>query len=74
MKEYKEEDNFKHCLGKLSLEDVPMAVHRAKAIMQRAERDGYRPVQFSGYEYYIHNPSLLIWQPIEKILSDCGII
>lgn len=60
MKEYKEEANFNRCLGKLSLEDVPMAIHRAKAIMKRAERDGYHPVQFKEYEYYIHNPSLHI--------------
>ena len=67
MKKYKEEANFKYCLGKLSFPEVLTALSRAKAIMQRNERDGYPITQFKGYRYYIHNPSLDLWQPIETI-------
>ena len=74
MKEYKEEANFKHCLGKLSFPEVLTALSRAKAIMHRNERDGYHLTQFKGYSYYIHNPSLDLWQPIETILRDCGLL
>ena len=74
MKEYKEEANFKRCLGKLTFPEVLTALSRAKAIMQRNERDGYHLTQFKGYSYYIHNPSLDLWQPIETILSDCGLL
>lgn len=74
MKEYKEEANFKRCLGKLTLPEVLAALSRAKTIMQRNERDGYSLTQFKGYLYYIHNPSLDLWQPIETILKDCGLL
>lgn len=74
MKEYKEEANFKRCLGKLTFPEVLTALSRAKAIMQRNERDGYQLAQFKGYRYYIHNPSLDLWQPVETILSDCGLL
>ena len=74
MKEYKEEANFKRCLGKLTFPEVLTALSKAKAIMQRNERDGYHLTQFKGYSYYIHNPSLDLWQPIETILIDCGLL
>ena len=74
MKEYKEEANFKRCLGKLTFPEVLTALSGAKAIMQRNERDGYHLTQFKGYSYYIHNPSLDLWQPIETILIDCGLL
>lgn len=27
--------------------------------------------QYKGYKYYKENPSLAIWEAIEKILKDC---
>lgn len=74
MKKYKEEANYKYCLGKLTFPEVLTALSRAKAIMQRNEQDGYPVTQFKGYRYYTHNPSLDLWQPIETILSDCGLL
>ena len=74
MKEYKEEANFKRCLGKLTFPEVLTALSKAKSIMQRNKQDGYPITQFKGYRYYIHNPSLDLWQPIEAILSDCGLL
>ena len=74
MKKYKEEANFKYCLGKLSFQEVLAALSRAKEIMRRNERDGYQLTRSKGYAYYIHNPSLDLWQPIETILRDCGLL
>ncbi len=74
MKKYKEEANFKRCLAKLTFPEVLIALSRAKAIMQTNARDGYQLTQFKGYSYYTHNPSLDLWQPIEKILNDCGLL
>lgn len=74
MKKYKEEANFKRCLGKLDFPDVLAALARAKTIMQRNASFGYPITQFKGYSYYLQNPSLDLWQPIEKILDDCGLL
>lgn len=74
MAEYKHEDNFKRCLAKLQLSNVINAVSRAKAIMQRNNENGYILYQYKGYKYYKENPSLAIWEPIEKILKDCGLM
>lgn len=74
MREYKEEDNFKQCLGKLSLPEVLDAIRRAREIMRRNEQNNYPSVKFKGYSYYPHNPSLDLWQPIEQIMRDCGLL
>lgn len=74
LNQYKEETNFKRCLGKLSFPEVLSALNRAKAIMKRNGQDGYQAIQYKGYSYYSHNPSLDLWQPIETILSDCGLL
>jgi hypothetical protein len=74
MGEYKHEDNFKRCLAKLQLSNVIDAVNRAKAIMQRNKENGYILHQYKGYKYYMENPSLVIWEAIEKILKDCELI
>lgn len=74
MHEYKHEDNFKRCLGKLQLTNVIDAVNRAEAIMQKNQENGYTLHQYKGYSYYKENPSLAIWKAIEKILKDCEII
>lgn len=71
MDEYKHEDNFKRCLGKLQLSNVIDAVNRAKVIMQRNQDNNYILHQYKGYKYYKENPSLAIWEAIEKILKDC---
>ncbi|MDO5416973.1 MAG: hypothetical protein Q4F29_07230 [Lachnospiraceae bacterium] len=74
MDEYKHEDNFKRCLRKLRLSNVIDAVNRAKIIMQRNAENGYTQHQYKGYRYYKENPALAIWEIIEKILRDCGLI
>lgn len=75
MDEYKHENNFKRCLSKLSLNDVIVAIERAKEIMENnAGSNGYVEQQYRGYKYYKENPSLLVWVIIEKILKDCVLI
>lgn len=72
--QYKHEDNFKRVLKKLSLAQVGDAVRRAKLIMQRNAEAGFFPQQYKGYKYYKENPSLTIWEIIEKILSECELL
>ena len=71
MEDFKREANFKRCLKKLTLRDVIEAVKRAKAIMEINKQNGYTLHQYRGYSYYKENPSLMIWEIIEKILKDC---
>ncbi len=68
---FKHEDNFKRVLGKLKLDDVRAAIRRAKSIMQNNQIVGLTLQQYKGYRYYRENPSLSIWETIEKILKDC---
>lgn len=35
---------------------------------------GWREKEYKGNKYYEDNPSLTIYESIEKILMDCGII
>lgn len=74
MDEYKHEANFKRCLEKLQLSNVIDAVNRAKTIMKRNQDRGYVLQQYKGYVYYKENPSLAIWEIIEKILKDCCLL
>lgn len=71
--QYKIEKNFARCLGKLTLEDVRVAIKRAKYIMEQNKNDGKRIEQYKGFKYYKDNPALTIYQVIEEILIDCGL-
>lgn len=70
MDKYKQERNFKKCLSKLTLEDVRTEIKRSKQIMKQNEEVNV-PKKHRKYEYYEENPSLAIWEIIEKILKDC---
>ena len=74
LNQYKHEDNFKRILGKLTLDDVGQAVRRSKTIMQINQENGYVLRQYKGYKYYIENPSLTIWEIIERIIMECGLL
>jgi len=71
---YKQETNFRRILGKLSLADVKDAINRSKSIMQRNEENNYTLHEYKRYEYYKENPSLTIWESIERILNDCRLL
>ncbi len=73
MDQYKEKDNFNKCLKKLKLSYVIKAVNRAKSIMKNNE-EIYYPKHYKGFSYYDENPSLTVWEIIEIILKDCGLL
>ncbi|WNS41579.1 RloB family protein [Paenibacillus sp. MMS20-IR301] len=70
---YKQKDNFNRVLGKISLQDVKMAVTRAKKIMENNVGNGYQELQYKKYTFYRENPSLTIWESVDQILEDCGL-
>lgn len=72
--QYKHKDNFDRVLSKLTLDDVISAVNRSKTIMRKNKENGYTLHQYKGFTYYKENPSLMIWEAVEKILSDSGIM
>lgn len=74
LKQYEEERNFQKILDKLSLDHVVQAIRRSKAIMERCEEKGFKPQQYRKYKYYKENPSLSVWEQIERILQDCEIL
>jgi len=71
---YKHEANFNRILSKITLDEVKEAIIRSKRIMQRNKDDGLILLEYRGYNFYKENPSLAIWEAIEKILKDCKII
>lgn len=71
--QYKHEDEFKRCLGKLSLDDVRDAIRRAEVITDNNVRDGKALLQYKGYTYYRDNPALSIHEAVRIILAECGI-
>ena len=71
--QFKHEGNFKRVLGNLSLQNVRDAIARAKAIQNRNKENDYKLHEYKGYTYYKENPSLAIWESIEKILVECGL-
>ncbi len=74
MDEYKEEDNFKRCLEKITLDDVLAAIERAKKIMSNNQSSGYILYEYKKYTYYTENPSLSVHEIIEDILKQCKLI
>lgn len=73
MKDYKKEDNFKRCLGKISLDDVLTAVKRADKIMEENRLNGNKQLEYKKYTYYADNPSLSVHEIISSILKECGL-
>lgn len=70
MDEYKEEENFKRCLEKITLDDVLAAIERAEKIMANNQSNGYKPVEYKKFTYYTENPSLSVHEIIEDILKQ----
>ena len=72
--QYKHEGNFKRILAKLTLDDVGQAVRRSKTIMKINQDNGCVLRQHMGYRYYIENPLLSIWESVERIMVECGLL
>ena len=73
MDEYKHESNFRRILSQLDISNVVEAINRAKVIMQRNQANEYVLQQYKSYKYYRENPSLAVWEAIDKILKDCNL-
>lgn len=71
--QYKHEDNFKRCLGKLSLADVRAAIKRAEDITANNAQNGNLVLEFKGYKYYRDNPALSVHVVVREILEACGL-
>lgn len=71
---YKNENNFKRCLSKLTLDNVCLAIERSKAIMEIKVENGEYQEQYKGFKYYKENPSLTIWESVEAILKECDLL
>lgn len=54
--------------------NVKEAIARSKNIMQRNAENGSTLSQYKTYKYYKENPALTIWESIEKIFKDCGLL
>ena len=74
LEQYKHEVNFKRILSKLTLDHVCQAIYRSKGIMRQNQKSGCTLQQYKGYKYYHENPSLSIWETVERILIDCQLI
>ena len=61
-------------LRQLTLPNVKEAVDRAKQIMKRNEENGYVLQEYKGYRYYRENPSLAVWEVIERVLVECELV
>ncbi len=72
--QYKHENNFKRILSKLTLDHVRKAIVRSKVIMRKNEETGCELQEYRGYRYYKENPSLSLWEQIERILADCRVL
>ena len=72
--DYKREADFKRILNKLTIHDALHAIRRSKSIMQTNKNNGYVLHQYKGYKYYKENPSLSIWETVEKIMDGCGLV
>ncbi len=75
LSEFKEEDNFKNLvLDKLTLQDVRVAIERAKKIEQINLQNGLKKQTYKKFEYYADDPSLSVWESIEDMLRECGLL
>ncbi|MGG1618935.1 RloB domain-containing protein [Paenibacillus sp. NRS-1782] len=72
--QYKQKVNFRRVLSKISLVEVRAAIARSKGIMQRNKENGFTMNEYKGYQYYMSNPCLSVWESIEKILKDCDLL
>ncbi|QOV18791.1 RloB domain-containing protein [Blautia liquoris] len=72
--QYKHKNNFERVLKQLTLDNVRAAIRRSKTIMKRNQDAGYTLQEYNRYKYYAENPSLSIWESIEKILNECELL
>ena len=74
LEQLKHKDDFARVLKNLCLHDVKKAIHRAKTINDNNKTNGYALINYKGFTYYRENPSLSIWESLEEIFIDCGLM
>ncbi len=72
LKDYKEEKNFKECLKQIGLDEVKQAIKRSKAIANINATNGNKLQKYKGFEYYRENPSLSVWEALERMVRESG--
>ena len=72
--QYKREGSFSKLLNNLTIDDVKQAVLRSKSIMRSNQERGYVQHQYKGHCYYAENPSLSIWEIVERSIIECGLL
>lgn len=73
MNKYKQEKNFKRCLGKISLDDIKTSIERSKKIMDDIKLNGNKVKEYKTFTYYNENPSISVHEFVDIILNNCGI-
>ena len=68
--QHKHEDNFKKILNTLTLDGVKNAIKRAKSITHANQEKGFILHQYKGYHFYKENPSLSIWEFVNKVIEE----
>ena len=74
LEEYKQEKNFNKILAQLTIENVKEAICRSENLITMKEKNNIQVKKYNGFKYYEDNPSLSVWEPIKKILYDCGLL
>jgi hypothetical protein len=72
LREYKEENNFRRILSRLTLSDVNDAVKRAECILEQRKKTCTEMKKY-GYTWYRENPSMLLYESVKKILTSCKV-
>ena len=76
---FQAEDGIRdHCVTGVQTCALPIyvldAVKRSKDIMNQNLKKGYILQEYRGFTYYRENPSLSVWEVVEKILLDCNLL
>lgn len=72
LKDYKEENSFKECLKQIGLDEVKQAIKRSKTIANINATNGNKMQKYKGFEYYRENPSLSVWEAVERMVRESG--
>jgi len=71
---FKCEKELQRIFNKLDISNVREAIKRAKNIMSNNEKNNLPSERYKGFCYCKDNPSLSIWESVEKILKDCELL
>ena len=64
------EKNFKECLKQIGFDEVKQTIIRSKAIADKNAASGNKMQKYKGFEYYRENPSLSVWEAVERMVRE----